>query len=96
MYRKIKFFTNKDYEILNPYDAIIYDKRNFFELLFTFLIEENVLINLLFCESILEPLWLRLVFFYFDLSINFAMSALFFSDDYIDERSTVPADLRVF
>ena len=87
---KIKFITMKDYEELNPYDAILYDKRSFFILFFDKLKEENALINLFFYTSIFEPLWIRFIFFYFSLSLNFALSAFFFSDDIIDARAVLP------
>ena len=92
---KLKFITLKDYNELNPYDAIIYDKRNFLELFFDKLKEENLLVNLLFYNSILEPLWIRMIFFYFNLSLMFALSAFFFSDDYIDSRADIPQSERV-
>ena len=49
----------------------------------------------MFHSSILEPLWIRLVLFYFNLSLIFALSALFFSDDYIDARANLPKSERV-
>jgi len=94
--RRIKFITRKDYEELNPYEAIIYDKRSFFLLLNDKLIEDHPLYNLLFCDSILEPLWIRLLIFFTELNVNFFMSALFFSDDFIDSRAEIPAEIRVF
>ena len=93
--RKIKFYTRKDYEGLNPYKAIKYDKRSFLLLLHDKLIEDHPLYNLAFCDSIMEPLWFRLLCFFTYLNINFLMSALFFSDDYIDARSELPAAQRV-
>ena len=68
---KLKFITLKDYDELNPYDAIIYDKRSFLTLFWDKLKEENILINLMFHSSILEPLWIRWVLFYFNLSLIF-------------------------
>ena len=87
---KVKFICLKDYDELNPYDAIIYDKRSFIDLFLDILKQENVLFNLFFYDSILNPLWIRFIFFYFNLSLNFALSAFFFSDDYIDSRALLP------
>ena len=53
---KVKFITVKDYNELNPYNAIIYDKRSFLVIFFDKLQEENVLFNLFFHESILQPI----------------------------------------
>ena len=87
---KVKFITVKDYNELNPYNSIIYDKRSFLVIFFDKLQEENVLFNLFFHESILEPISIRFIFFYFNLSLNFALSAFFFSDNYIDSRALLP------
>jgi len=93
--RKIKFFTRKDYDELNPYEAIKYDKRNFFILLHNKMIDDHPLYNLIFCDSIIEPLWFRMLCFFNELNINFFMSALFYSDDEIDKRAEIPAEIRV-
>ncbi len=92
---KLKFITSKDYDQLKPYDAIVYDKRSFFALFFNFLIKDNSLFNLFFSNSIINPLWHRLVKFYLDLIIVFSFSAFFFSDFYIDERAELPEKERV-
>jgi len=83
----LKFITNKDYEALDPYDAIIYDRRNFYELYLTFLKQDHPIINLFFHYSIMEPLWVRLIIFFFNFTLIFTASAFFFSDDYIDQRA---------
>jgi len=59
------------------------------------LIDDHPVYNLLFCDSIIEPLWIRLLMFFNELNLNFFMSALFFSDDYIDNRAEIPAEIRV-
>jgi hypothetical protein len=91
----LKFITNKDYESLNPYDSIIYDRRGFFQIFWVFLKSDHCLINLFFHYSILRPLWIKLIMFYFNLSLIFATSAFFFSDDIMDARAEMPEDQRV-
>ena len=43
----------------------------------------------------MEPLSKRFLGFLMEININFWMSALFFSDDYIDARAEQPAHIRV-
>jgi len=86
----MKIIALKDYAELNPYEAMIYDKRGFFTLLFDILKEENVIFNLLYHYSIMEPLSIRLVLFYLSMILNFFLNAFFFSDDYIDARAEMP------
>ena len=93
--RRIKFRTKKDFEVLKPYDSIIYDKRGFFLLFHTFLQDNHSVYNLIFVNSVMEPLSKRYLQFLIEININFWLSALFFSDDYIDERAELPAYIRV-
>lgn len=92
---KIKFITIKDYDQLNPYEAVLYDKRGFFEMFYHKLKQEHAIFNLLFYESVMEPLWLRLTYFYFYLSLIFCLNAFFFNDEYIDARAELPKSVRV-
>lgn len=80
---------------MNPYEAMEYDKRTFLQLLFDMLRQEHIIFNMFFYKSIIDPLWVRLISFYFELSLMFALNALFFSDDYIDARADLPKDVRV-
>lgn len=88
--------TLRDYEELSPSLAVKYEKRKFSTLLWDFLQEEQMIIWVLFKKSIFNPLWVRIVYLVFNLSIAFALNAIFFSDDYIDQRATVPKDERVY
>jgi len=92
---KLNFITFKDYEELDPYEAIEFDKRPFYKLFFSMLKQENMILNLLFVDSIFEPLWLRLFLFYIGLSITFTLNAFFYDDDYIDARATIPPSVSV-
>jgi len=91
----LRFITAKDYDVLNPYEAIELDKRDFFSLLFDMLKNDHPLFNIFFNVSVIQPLWLRVVKFYLDLILIFTLSAFFFSDDYIDSRASLSEEDRV-
>ena len=93
--RKVKFITLKDYDILSPCELLLYDKRSFLRLLWDIAIIQHPLLNLIFFKSLLDPLWVRFIVFIFELKVSLAMSALFFSDNYLDARSEVPEEMRV-
>lgn len=95
MLRRVKFRTKKDYEKLSPVKAIKYDKRGPILLLHTFLQDNHTLYNLFFVNSVMEPLSKRFLAFLMEININFWISALIFSDDYIDARAQQPAHIRV-
>lgn len=92
---KLKFFTKKDYENLNPYQLMKLDNRSFLELYKNFLLDDHLIYNLFYFDSVLEPIWFRIMIFITEINVNFAMSALFFSDDYIDSRLNIPKRVRV-
>jgi hypothetical protein len=79
--------TLRDYEELSPFDAVLCDKRPFKQMFLDNLTDEHVVVELIWRVSILNPLWIRILYFFFNLSINFAMNALFFSDALIDKRT---------
>jgi len=93
--RLCKIKTFRDFDCLNPLEAIRFDKRPFVWIFWSILVKENPVLNLVFYESILEPLWIRCINFYFSLSLLFFMNALFFTDDEIDKRSDQPKEVRV-
>ena len=64
-------------------------------LLFDMLLKDHTLFSLIFSNSIIEPISIRILKFYLELIIVFALSAFFFSDDYIDKRAGLSAHERV-
>ena len=92
---RLKFITDKDYEELGPIDAIEYDRRGFCEILWFYLRKDHSIINLFFQYSLMEPLWIKLILFYLELTLMLSTSAFFFSDDYIDARAELPEETRV-
>jgi hypothetical protein len=87
--------TLRDYECLSPYDAVLCDRRTFKQLFWSILIEEHVVLSL-FQKTIMEPLWIRIVYFFFNLTLIFAINALFFTDDYIDKRANNPEAVYIY
>lgn len=59
------------------------------------MIEDHWVYNLLFVDSLMQPLWFRMLISFLFLNINFFLSAIFFTDDYIDQRAEFPANERV-
>ncbi len=57
--------------------------------------ENHTLYNLFLVDSVMEPLSKRFLQFLIEINLNFLLSALFFSDDYIDEMAQYPAHIRV-
>lgn len=83
-----QFITLKDYEELSPKLAILYDKRSYFKMYVDLIAEENAVLSLVLIKSLTNPLWVRMMFFMLNLSLAFALNAIFFTDEYIDKRSS--------
>jgi hypothetical protein len=87
--------TIDDLKQLTPYDALTLDKTPFFQMVSDALIDEHALICLLFKKSLLDSAWQRVMNFFLNMHLIFAINALLFSDDYIDSRSDVDASVTV-
>ncbi len=80
---------------MNPYEALKLDKRSFPQIFWDLSIQENDFLNLIYFDSILKPLWVRAILFYFSLSTLFFMNAIFFTDNEIDKRADKSKEKRV-
>jgi hypothetical protein len=84
---KFNLITINDYEELEP-EKLNCDKRTFLNMLKDCCILEHSLVSLLFKKSLLDPAFIRLLKFIFNCSLQFALSAMLFTDNYIDKRLT--------
>jgi hypothetical protein len=82
--------TLQDYSDLTLKESIIYDKREFKTYFLDNLIECHRLLKLIFKASLFHPRFIRINEFIFDLSLNFSIGALLFTDSYIDARAMDP------
>ncbi len=88
------FITRKDYRNLRPVDALKYDKRSFCRLMYEYLFETNAIL-ILSKTSIQDPLWKRIMMFFFKIILVMTTGALFFTDAMIQERSQQTVEERV-
>jgi hypothetical protein len=82
-----KTISLEDYEKLSP-DELFYDKRTFFATMKDELIQDHPFISLIFKRSLIDPSHIRLINFVFEINMQFAFSAMLFTDDYIAARIT--------
>lgn len=90
--KKDHMICSKDYALLTPLEAVKYDTRSFKEIFMDKLLEEHILVVLFFKKSVMDPLWIRIIFFMFSTSITFALNAMFYTDDYINTAADSPED----
>ena len=66
---------------------LVVDKRDMFYYIWSTLKERHSLLNLYFYYSITSPYLIRYFNFFLIISVEFALNALFFTDDYIDSQA---------
>ena len=70
-----------------PYQqALRIDNRNFFEILFSVLINKIAILNLLFCRSPYSYFSLSLSIYLFELLLDVSMNCFLYSDDVVSEK----------
>jgi len=69
-----------DYE-----EAIIYDKRNYLRMNWSFLVESQIILGTFCTENYLNLFVIKLSFFIFTFQISFFLNALFYTDEYVSD-----------
>ena len=64
-----------------------FDERKFGQYYKDMIFSDHPIISLGTKHSLMEPLTIRLVQLFFSLSLNFALNAIFYSDDYIEAHA---------
>ena len=99
LYKNEKIFPHEfcfnDYVQLSPFEAIIYDKRNFLQIFIDELKEKHSILSIFLKKSLLNPLWLRIVWLYYSINLTLCLSALLFTDDNIGNLTEVKEKTRV-
>jgi hypothetical protein len=84
--RETRVISVEDYEELDHDLAIELDQRSALKYLWDMLVLEHSFISLIFKRSIIDPAFLRVVKLVFALSMQFAINAMFFTDQMISNR----------
>jgi hypothetical protein len=92
----IRIITMRDYESLTIEERFVYDNRPFFGYLKQNLIRTNLSFSLLYKESIIDPIHIRITKLVFSISLLFGTNAFFFSDYYIEQRITMDNQVIIF
>ena len=66
-------------------ESLIYDKRSFMKMYFSFLKESQIILNTFFTKNYLDLFVIKISFLIFTFQISFFLNALFYTEDYISE-----------
>ena len=80
-------FSKNDDEIqdMDYEEAIIYDKRNYLRIFWSFLLDSQIILGTFCTDNYLNLFVIKLSFFVFTFQISFFLNALFYTDDYISD-----------
>ena len=87
--------NNDEKYILNNFEykkAIKYDDRSFWRISWIYLLNSEKILHTFFFKSDIEPFTLRLCFFIFNNSCNFALNAVFYFNNKISDRYQYSGD----
>ena len=77
--------TNDNLQELSYEEALIYDKRSFIKMYFSFLEDSQIILNTFLSKNYLDLLVIKLSFLIFTFQMSFFLNALFYTEDYISE-----------
>ena len=79
--------SKTDYELqdMDYEEAIIYDKRSYLKMYWSFLIDSQIILGTFCTENYLNLFIIKLSFFIFTFQISFFLNALFYTDEYISD-----------
>lgn len=73
-------------------DKFLQDDRKIFQYIWSEIKEKHSLLNLFFFFSIIYPFHIRLLTFFYETSLSFALNAIFYSDSMIEARANKQLD----
>ena len=77
--------TDENLQELGYEESLIYDKRSFMRMYFSFLKENQIILNTFFTKNYLDLFVIKLSFLIFTFQMSFFLNALFYTEDYISE-----------
>jgi len=89
-----KINKNLNSTILNNYEdlqdmdyekVIVYDKRNYIKIFWSFLVDSQIILETFCTENYLYLFVIKLSFFVFTFQISFFLNALFYTDEYVSD-----------
>ena len=66
-------------------EAIIFDKRSFLKMYWSFLVDNQIILGTFFTDNYLNLFAVKLRFFIFTFQISFFLNAFFYTDEYISD-----------
>ena len=77
--------TDEDLQDMDYEEAIIYDKRSFLRIYWSFLVDTQIILGTFYTENYLNLFVIKFSFFIFTFQMSFFLNAFFYTDEYISD-----------
>ena len=77
--------TDEDLQDMDYEEAIIYDKRSFLRMYWSFLVDTQIILGTFYTDNYLNLFVIKFSFFIFTFQISFFLNAFFYTDEYISD-----------
>jgi hypothetical protein len=86
-YQELKYTPMmKDYEQMTIEELCENEKRSFCRYYWILLVDDHILLAAFLKKSLIKPYHIRITLLFFNISLEFAVNAFFYSDSYISKR----------
>ena len=82
-----EIIDTEDLNYIELFDAVTFDKRNFFKYYYSELIKTQPILEIFLKKTPLMPISIKLILLIFNISITFWLNSFFYSRNYISEKS---------
>ena len=83
--KKYLYQTDEDIQDMDYEEAIIYDKRTFLKIYWSFLVDSQIILGTFFTDNYLNLFVIKFSFLIFTFQISFFLNAFFYTDEYISD-----------
>ncbi len=81
--------TLKDYNNIPVEELPLLDKRGFFKFYWDTILTRHDFLRAFIHKTVLKAFYIRIILFFLEISVAFALNAIFYSDSYISEKNKV-------
>lgn len=81
--------TLKDYYNMSVDELLVFDKRGFLKFYWDSILTRHDFLRAFIYKTVLKPFYIRIILFFLEISVAFALNAIFYSDSYVSEKNKV-------
>ena len=87
--------TLKDYDNMTVDELLVFDKRGILKFYWDSILIRHDFLRAFIYKTVLKPFYIRIILFFLQISVSFALNAIFYSDSYVSEKNKVVLTTRM-